>query len=413
MRNKKFNFNVMSFPAGPVCNLDCEYCYYLKKTELYPETKNFKMTEETLEEYIKQYINSQPGPVINFVWQGGEPTLRGLDFFKKALELQQKYAPDGWKIENSIQTNSVLIDEQWAEFLKENNFLVGVSLDGPAELHNRYRKDKKGKDTHQKVMAGIKKLKEYGVTYNILAVVNDVNAKKPKEVYQFFKKIEVDFIQFIPIVEQNKKGEIISRSVNSKEYGKFLIGVFNEWLNDLGDIYVQIFEEAVSAWAGFGANLCVFSPECGKGPVMEYNGDLYSCDHFVESEYKLGNIKNKSILAMMNSNHQQKFGRAKKDNLNSKCLGCDYLFFCNGGCSKNRIIDTGDENKLNYLCEGYKLFFDYIDPFMKKLAQMVKQKNTPDLMKKEMLKIYQDKWDVGRNDLCPCGSGRKYKKCCI
>jgi uncharacterized protein len=191
----------MVFPAGLFCNLDCEYCYYLKKTELYPETKNFKMTEETLEEYIKQYINSQPGPVINFGWQGGEPTLRGLDFFKKAVKLQQKYAPESWKIENSIQTNAVLIDDKWAKFLKENNFLVGVSLDGPAELHDRYRKDKKGKGTYQNVLAGIEKLKEYKVEYNILAVVNDVNAKKPKEVYQFFKEIEADFIQFIPIVD--------------------------------------------------------------------------------------------------------------------------------------------------------------------------------------------------------------------
>lgn len=413
MQNNKIHFNVMAFPAGPICNLDCDYCYYLNKTELYPETKNFQMKEETLEKYIKQYINSQPGPVVNFDWQGGEPTLRGLEFFKKAVELQQKYAPKEWRIQNSIQTNAILIDDQWAKFLKENNFLVGVSLDGPQELHNRYRKDKESKGTHQKVLAGIEKLKEYEIEYNFLAVVNDINAKKPEEVYQFFKEIEADFIQFIPIVEQDQEGNIISRSVGSKEYGKFLIGVFNEWINDLGDIYVQIFEEALSAWAGFGANLCVFSKECGKGPVMEHSGDLYACDHFVEPEHKLGNINKKNILEMMNTKQQQEFGRAKKEKLNKKCLECDYLFFCNGGCPKNRILDTGNDYRLNYLCEGYKLFFDYIDPFMNKLAQMVKQRKSPVLMRKEMQKLYQEKWDVGRNDRCPCGSGKKFKKCCL
>jgi len=406
-------FNVMAFPAGPVCNLDCEYCYYLKKTKLYSNTDDFQMSEETLEKYIKQYLEAQPGPVVNFGWQGGEPTLRGLEFFQKAVELQNKYAPEGWKVENSIQTNAVLINDQWAQFLKENNFLVGVSLDGPAELHNKYRKDKAESDTHQKVMAGIETLKNYGVEYNILTVVNDFNAQKPEAVYQFFKEIEADFIQFIPIVEIDENGDITSRSVKAEDYGKFLIKVFNEWLDDLGDIYVQIFEEAVSAWSGYGANLCVFSRECGKGPVMEYNGDLYSCDHFVEPEYKLGNINEKSILEMMNSNQQQEFGRAKKENLNRKCLECEYLFFCNGGCPKNRIIDTGDKNKLNYLCEGYKIFFAYLDPFMNRLSQMVKQRKSPELMKREVKKIYQEKRDTGRNDPCPCGSGKKYKKCCL
>ena len=380
----------MAFPSGPACNLDCEYCYYLKKTELYPASKNFQMNEETLEKYIKQYIKSQPGPRVNFGWQGGEPSLRGLNFFKKAVELQKKYAPEGWKIENSLQTNAVLIDERWAKFLKENNFLVGVSLDGPAELHNRYRKDKNNKGTHQQVLSGIEKLKKYDVEYNILAAVNDVNSQKPVEVYQFFKSIGADFIQFIPIVEQ-EGNSITSHSVNPEEYGKFLISIFNEWINDLGDIYVQIFEEAVSAWSGFGANLCVFAEECGNAPVLEHNGDLYSCDHFVDSEHKLGNINKRSILEMMNSDQQQKFGRAKKENLHKKCFECDYLFICNGGCPKNRIVDTGNRYKINYLCKGYKLFFSYIEPFMEKLALMVKQRKSPHFMRKEMQRIYNKK----------------------
>ena len=403
----------MAFPTGPICNLDCGYCYYLQKTELYPETNNFKMTEETLEQYIKQYIESQKGPVVNFGWQGGEPTLRGLDFFRKVVELQQKYAPEAWEIENSIQTNAFLINNRWAQFLKRNNFLVGVSLDGPAELHNKYRKDKNGEGTYRRVLAGIEKLKEHKVKYNILSVVNDVNAKKPIEVYQSFKKIGADFIQFIPIVEQDQDENIISPSVGSKEYGKFLIGVFNEWFNDLGDIHVQLFEEALSVWAGLGANLCVFSQKCGRASVIEFNGDLYSCDHFVEPQYKLGNINEKSILKMMNSKRQNEFGRLKKENLTKKCLECDYLFFCNGGCPKNRILDTKDNYKLNYLCEGYKLFFNYVAPFLKKLAQMVKQRKNSILMKKEIKSIYIKKWNVGRNDPCPCGSGKKYKKCCL
>lgn len=403
----------MAFPIGPICNLDCEYCYYLEKTKLYPKTDNFQMSEEVLEKYIKQYIKAQPGPVVSFGWQGGEPTLRGLDFFKKAVKLQQKYLPPGWKAENFIQTNGIIIDDQWASFLKKNNFLVGVSLDGPAELHNKYRKDKNGRRTHQKVMAGIKKLQEYQVKYNILAAVNNINSKKPVKTYQFFKEIGADFIQFIPIVEQDQAGQMMSHSVRAKEYGEFLIRVFNHWLNDLGDIYVQIFEEALSAWSGLGANLCVFSQKCGRAPVMEFNGDIYSCDHFVDKKHKLGNLNQKNILDMMSSKKQQQFGKAKKEKLNQKCLDCKYLFFCNGGCPKNRIINTEDEYKLNYLCEGYKLFFEYIEPFMNKLAQMIKQKRLSTEMKKEMQKIYQAKWNVGRNDPCPCGSGKKYKKCCL
>lgn len=411
--NQNKYFNIMAFPSGPICNLACDYCYYLEKSELYKTASDFRMSEELLEEYIKQYIDSQPGPQIYFGWQGGEPTLRGLDFFKKALKLQKKYLPEGWQLQNSLQTNAVLIDDQWAEFLSDNNFLVGVSLDGPADLHNKYRKDKSGEGSYQKVMAGIKKLKEYQVEYNILAVVNEATAKKPKEVYQFFKELEADFIQFIPIVERDADGKLISRSVEPLEYGQFLIKVFNQWLkNDIGDIFVQIFEESLRAWLGMEPNLCIFSKRCGSAAVMEHNGDLYSCDHFVLPEYKLGNIKDEKIIDLMNSKQQLQFGNAKKEELSEQCRNCDYLFVCNGGCPKNRIVEIEDGEKINYLCEGYQLFFSYIDPFMKKLAEMVRARKTPKAMQQEMIKIYQKKWDVGRNDSCPCGSGRKYKKCC-
>lgn len=413
LAENKYNFSLMAFPAASICNLNCEYCYYLDKRNLYPAENKFKMSEKILEKYIKQYLDAVRGPIVQFGWQGGEPTLRGIDFFKKVIELQQKYLPAGWHVENSLQTNGTLLNDQWAQFLKENKFLVGISIDGPAALHNKYRKDKLGQGSFSKVLAGLEKLENYQVDYNVLTVVNDSNSQQPNEVYGFLKDLKVNFMQFIPIVELDQEGDLTSRSVKPIEYAKFLIKIFNQWITDIGEVYVQIFEEVLGVYLGRQANLCIFNSECGKGPVMEYNGDLYSCDHFVDPEYRLGNINDKSILEMMNSKKQYEFGRAKRENLNQKCLICDYLFICNGGCPKNRIIDTGDKCKLNYLCDGYKLFFAYIDVYMKKLALLVKQQKSPAIMRQEMQKIYKEKWDVGRNDSCPCGSGKKYKKCCL
>lgn len=413
LAENKYNFSLMAFPAASICNLNCEYCYYLDKRNLYPAENKFKMSEKILEKYIKQYLDAVRGPIVQFGWQGGEPTLRGIDFFKKVIELQQKYLPAGWHVENSLQTNGTLLNDQWAQFLKENKFLVGISIDGPAALHNKYRKDKLGQGSFSKVLAGLEKLENYQVDYNVLTVVNDSNSQQPNEVYGFLKDLKVNFMQFIPIVELDQEGDLTSRSVKPIEYAKFLIKIFNQWITDIGEVYVQIFEEVLGVYLGRQANLCIFNSECGKGPVMEYNGDLYSCDHFVDPEYKLGNINDKSILEMMNLKKQYEFGRAKREKLNQKCLVCDYLFICNGGCPKNRIIDTGDKCKLNYLCDGYKLFFEYINPFMKKLTLLVKQQKSPTIMKQEMQKIYKEKWNVGRNDLCPCGSGKKYKKCCL
>lgn len=413
LAENKYNFSLMAFPAASICNLNCEYCYYLDKRNLYPAENKFKMSEKILEKYIKQYLDAVRGPIVQFGWQGGEPTLRGIDFFKKVIELQQKYLPAGWHVENSLQTNGTLLNDQWAQFLKENKFLVGISIDGPAALHNKYRKDKLGQGSFSKVLAGLEKLENYQVDYNVLTVVNDSNSQQPNEVYGFLKDLKVNFMQFIPIVELDQEGDLTSRSVKPIEYAKFLIKIFNQWITDIGEVYVQIFEEVLGVYLGRQANLCIFNSECGKGPVMEYNGDLYSCDHFVDPEYKLGNINDKSILEMMNLKKQYEFGRAKREKLNQKCLVCDYLFICNGGCPKNRIIDTGDKCKLNYLCDGYKLFFAYIDVYMKKLALLVKQQKSPAIMRQEMQKIYKEKWDVGRNDSCPCGSGKKYKKCCL
>src|SRR5690554_6717734 len=416
-------FNIMAFPAGPICNLNCEYCYYLDKTKYYPETSSFKMDYRLLEEFTRQYIEAQPGPVVSFGWQGGEPTLRGLDFFRKALKLQQKYLPPGWKAENNLQTNALMLDEEWCRFLKENNFLVGVSIDGPAPLHDKYRRDKEGNPTHKRVVDGIKLLQKYRVDFNILCVVHQQNCKHPLKVYNHFRELGADFIQFIPIVEKSgeksreegKKGKGIigKHSVKPKDYGHFLISVFDEWLKrGYGEVYIQTFEEAVRAWAGYQAGLCVFSETCGRAMVMEHNGDLYSCDHFVYPEYKLGNIRETPILEMVNSKAQREFGLNKLKSLPSECLNCEVNYICHGGCLKNRLYN-GQGKGLNYLCEGYRLFFNYIDPYMKEIASTIKKGLSPVLIKKRLLRLHKDIWNVGRNDPCPCGSGKKYKRCCL
>ncbi len=406
----------MAFPNGPICNLACEYCYYLDKIEYYDENNNnFKMDYDLLENFTKQYIEAQPGPMVNFGWQGGEPTIRGLDFFKKAVQLQKKYLPEGWECQNSFQTNAVLLDDEWCQFFADNNFLIGVSIDGPEWIHDKYRKNKDNGPTHKRVLKGIRLLQEYNVDFNILCVVNDLNSKYPVEVYDFFKEIGVDFIQFIPIVEINDKGVIGEHSVAAEDYGRFLISIFNKWIqNDYGKIYVQIFEEAVRVWAGYNAGLCVFSKTCGDAEVMEHNGDVYSCDHFVYPEYKLGNINDTSLLDLVSLEKQKQFGKDKAETLPQQCIDCEVNFICQGGCPKNRIIKTEDgEEGLNYLCTGYKQFFKYIDPYMNIIASKIKKRKSPNFIKKELIKIYHKIWDVGRNDLCPCGSGEKYKKCCI
>ncbi len=405
----------MAFPSGPLCNIECEYCYYLDKTKLYPDTDtdNFMMSEILLKEYIKQYIEAQPGPVVNFGWQGGEPTLRKLDFFKKAISFIERYLPEDWDYENSFQTNGILIDKKWAKFLSKNNFLVGLSMDGPAYVHDKYRKDKKGQSTHKRVIEGLKLLKKYNVEYNILCVVNNVNAQYPVEVYNHFKNLGAEHVQFIPIVEQ-EDGNISHRSVSSGQYGKFLISIFDEWLyNDLGEVFVQIFEQCVAAWAGQQPGLCIFNETCGRAAIMEHNGDVYSCDHFVLPEYKLGNIKQTHISNLVNSPQQQQFGNDKRDKLPEQCLNCDYLFMCHGGCPKNRVEEVEEGKKLNYLCEGYKRFYDYIDPYLDEIVANLRQHQSPPVIKRKMQKTHNRRWNnIGRNDKCLCGSGKKFKKCC-
>ncbi len=374
-------FHIMAKPNGPLCNLDCSYCFYLEKKKLYPDNKNWVMSNTVLETFIKQYITAQDVNEVFFTWQGGEPTLLGIDFFKKVIQLQNKYAC-GKTINNSFQTNGILINNEWCSFLKQNNFLVGISIDGPADLHNKYRFFKGGQPSFDKVYNSIKLFKKYDIAFNTLTCVQKDNSYKPLDVYNFLKEIDSRFIQFIPVVERitdvtsdqilvlpeyNQKADVSPWSVEPLQYGKFLSAVFDEWVQkDVGKYYVQIFDVALENWYGVFPNLCVFNETCGTAMALEHNGDLYSCDHYVFPEYKLGNILESSMSSLVNSGRQIKFGIDKKMKLPMYCLKCDYKFACNGECPKHRFCNTPDgEFGLNYLCEGYKYFFAHIDPFMK------------------------------------------------
>ena len=420
-------FHVMTKPIGPICNLDCEYCFYLDKEELYPETRSFRMDDAVLENYVKQYIEAQEVNEVTFAWQGGEPTLMGVDFFRQAIRYQQKYRRPGMQIQNSFQTNATLLDDEWGEFFKRNKFLIGVSIDGPPEIHDKYRYDKRGRPSSEQVIRGLRVLQKHKVDYNILCVVNKHNAEYPKEVYNYFKELGAEFMQFIPAVEHFGGKNVSPRSVTARQYGKFLCAIFDEWVvNDIGRIFVQIFDVALEAWLGYNPSLCVFNETCGDALAIEHNGDLYSCDHFVTPDYHVGNIAENTIQEMVDSTFQRKFGTDKRDTLPEYCRSCEVKFVCNGGCPKNRFIKTPTgEDGLNYLCAGYKQFFNHIDEPMKMMAaalQAGRPANSiiPILRQRQQEKAQgstpvasQVSQKVGRNSPCPCGSGRKYKQCCL
>ena len=369
-------FNVMLKPRGAICNLDCAYCYYLSKERLYPGSR-FRMSSELLETCTGQYIEAQRVPEVTFAWQGGEPTLMGLDFFRLAVEFQQEYCRPGVRIHNVLQTNGITLDDEWCRFFRKHNFLIGVSLDGPRDLHDVYRVDKGGKPTFDHVMAGVALLKQHGVDFNILATVHAANADHSLEVYRFLRdEVGASFIQFIPIVEMDndtgfQEGDkVAERSVAGRQYGAFLIAIFDEWVRrDVGRVFVQIFDVALTAWLGQRPGLCIFEETCGTALVMEHNGDFYSCDHFVEPRHELGNIQEISLVEMVGSEQQRQFGLTKRDMLPRYCRECQVRFICNGGCPKNRILRTPDgQPGLNYLCEGYKAFFTRIDRPMQIMA---------------------------------------------
>jgi len=428
--------HVIAKPIGPICNLDCRYCFYLKKDSLYPGETQWRMPDETLELYIRQYIEAQPddAPEIDFAWQGGEPTLLGIEFFERAVELQNKHARPGMGIHNSLQTNGVRLDDRWCEFLKVNRFLVGLSIDGPAELHDRYRRDKQGRGTQVRVLDALRLMRKHGVEFNALTCVNRHNGEHPVGVYRFLRNEGVDFIQFIPIVERLEKpgssaldatpeDMVTDRSVLPEQFGRFLIDVFEEWVHrDVGRMFVRDFDQALAAWSAAAPTLCVFAPHCGRAAAIEHNGDLYSCDHFVERPYWLGNIHDRPIVELANSGQQERFGRDKEDTLPGYCRGCEVLFACRGACPKDRFLHAPDgEAGLNYLCAGYKMFFGHIAPVMEAMAAELRAGRAPanvmHRLRAEVERARAEAADAGqplrRNAPCPCGSGKKYKNCCM
>lgn len=374
---------VMSKPVSSMCNLNCEYCYYLEKANLYrkeDKTARFTMSDELLDRFIREYIESQTMPNVLFTWHGGEALMRPLSFYKRVVELQQRYAR-GMHIDNAIQTNGTLLTDEWCEFFAEQGWLVGVSIDGPQEFHDEYRRNKMGQPSFRKVMQGIDLLKKHQVEWNALAVINDYNADYPLEFYNFFKEIECHYIQFTPIVERlfaHKDGRHLASpmehtnvpladfSVSPEQWGDFLIALFDEWVKeDVGKYFIQLFDSTLANWVGEAPGVCTMARTCGHAGVMEYNGDVYSCDHFVFPEYKLGNIRTSTLVEMLYSDRQQKFGNDKYDRLPKQCKECEFIFACNGECPKNRFAFTADgEPGLNYLCSGYKRFFKHVAPYM-------------------------------------------------
>jgi len=391
-------FHLLAKPTGATCNLDCKYCFFLSKELLYPDSR-FRMADEVLEAYIREIMESHQEPEVTIAWQGGEPTLMGLDFFKRSVELVRKYQKPGQTVMHTIQTNGTLVDDTFAEFFKEHHFLVGLSMDGPREMHDAYRVDKGGKGTHESVVKAWKILNEHGVDVNILTTVNAANVEHPLEVYRYFRdELKAQYIQLIPIVERStaeilplanqgwgeragsrplyiQAGDLVTkRSVKPEQYGRFLAEIFDEWVRrDVGNVFVINFDTSLANWLG-QPSMCIFQKTCGDALAMEHNGDLYSCDHFVEPAYKLGNIRETHMLEMIASDQQRKFGRDKNDSLPKYCRECEVLFACYGECPRNRFTHTPDgEAGLNYLCEGYKYFFKHIDKPMKLMADLLRQ----------------------------------------
>jgi uncharacterized protein len=449
-------FHVMAKPSGAICNLDCKYCFFLSKEALYPGSK-FRMADDVLEAYVRQLLESQQTPEVTIAWQGGEPTLMGLDFFRQVMTLVQQYARPDQTVNHTMQTNGTLLDDEWGHFLAEHSFLVGLSLDGPSDMHDAYRVDKGGKGTFDQVMAAARLLKRHKVEFNILCTVHAANGDHPLEVYRFFRdEVKTQFIQFIPIIERatpellpianqgwgdysgetvinaeelpiaksakrplyTTEGSLVTeRSIKPKQWGQFLIAIFDEWVRrDVGQVFIQLFDSTLGSWVGSGASLCIHRETCGDALALEHNGDLYSCDHFVEPNYRLGNIKDQHMIELVASDQQRKFGNDKRDTLPRYCRECEVRFACNGGCPRNRFIQTPDgEEGLNYLCTGYKAFFKHVDRPMRIMAELLRNRRYADevmgILAGEENARQQAMPKVGRNDPCPCGSGKKFKQC--
>lgn len=427
-------FHLLAKPSGSTCNIDCTYCFFLSKEALYPNEKS-RMSEATLEAYIRQLLESHRVPEVTVAWQGGEPTLMKLEFFKHAVDLVEKYRRPGQTVQHTFQTNGILLDDDWCAFFKQHNFLVGLSVDGPRELHDTYRVDRRGQGTFDRMMQGWRALREHGVDFNILCTVNAANQHHGRDVYRFFRdELGAKWVQFIPIIERateqtisianlgwseqaGKKrllytqtgNRVTERSVGGEQYGRFLVDVFEEWVrHDVGQVFVQIFDVTLEAF--FGRHLlCIHAPTCGYGPALEHNGDLYSCDHFVEPEYLLGNIHQTHMLKLVASPEQRKFGQDKRDTLTAQCQSCKVRNWCNGGCPKDRFALSRDgEPGQNYLCPGLELFFNHTGPTFNVMAQLLRKGYAPsDVM--ESIAALDSKRDPYQP--CPCGSGKKFRFC--
>jgi serine-type anaerobic sulfatase-maturating enzyme len=391
-------FHLLAKPTGATCNLDCKYCFFLSKERLYPNERT-RMSDETLESYIRQLLEPRQATEINVAWQGGEPTLMGLEFFRRSIEIVAKYRKPGQQILHTMQTNGVLLNDDWCAFLKEHGFLVGLSVDGPREMHDAYRVTKGGAGTFEQVMRGWKALRRHDVDVNILCTVHAANADHPLEVYRFFRdELSASYLQFIPIVERvtpellpvanlgwgerpgadrplyRQRGSVVTeRSVGAEQFGRFLIAIFDEWVGrDVGKVFVQTFDVTLGSYFG-QHNLCIFAPTCGDAMCLEHNGDLYSCDHYVEPGYLLGNIKEEPMSELAASKRQREFGQSKLTSLPRYCRECEVLFACHGECPRNRFILAPDgEPGLNYLCAGYKQFFKHVDQPMKTMAKLLR-----------------------------------------
>jgi uncharacterized protein len=405
-------FHVLAKPTGPICNLDCEYCFFLSKESLYPGDR-FRMADDLLETYLRQLLESHTGSEVTVAWQGGEPTLMGVDFFRRAVELAAELARPGQRVQHTIQTNGTLLTDEWCELLGRHGFLVGISIDGPPALHDRYRVDKRGEPTSEKVLRGLELLRRHEVEFNVLCTVNAANQDHPLDVYRYFRDdLGARFVQFIPIVERDndtgfQEGDTVTdRSVDPEAWGRFMSAVFDEWVvRDVGEVFVQMFDAALASWLDLPSPVCIFRETCGDAVALEHNGDLYSCDHFVEPAHLLGNITTTHMVELVASPKQRAFGQAKRDTLPAYCRACEVRFACNGECPKNRFTTTPDgEPGLNYLCAGYRSFFNHIDGPMRLMAGLLRDGRYAD----EVMGLFAA---AGRNDPCPCGSGRKTKHC--
>lgn len=398
LKNKRAAYSTMIKPMGSVCNMDCHYCYYLDKAQLYPQRPK-KLDDALLEAYIREYIQSNEIPVITFAWHGGEPLLAGLEFYQKAITYQQKYKGDK-QIDNVLQTNGLLLNEAWCDFFVAHRFLIGISIDGPQDIHDANRVDKGGQPTFERVMAAVHLLKTKGVEFNVLSAVNKKSEGRGKEVYLFLKSIGAQYIQFLPVLEHVRKLDGDSRpvivppgtkdsylaewSVSAKGFGKFMTDVFDYWvLNDVGRYYVQLFDVALAQWVGVPPGLCSFDSTCGNALVIEHNGDVYSCDHFVYAEHRLGNIREQSLIEMLKSQKQFSFGLNKRNSLPKQCLRCRYYFACRGECPKHRFALAKDGTPgLNALCESYLTFFEHVDPYMKYMKDCLERQMPPSMVMK-------------------------------